>query len=204
MSLPNKIVEFFSEIDRGIFIEVGAADGVQQSNTKLLEQRGWRGLLVEPNKQLYDVCVQRRPNSYVINKALVGKDFKNEKIEFFRHNLPLCSFTTEQHKGPDSTSDSEERKKRDVLNSDFVSVITLDDAIAEADLSDREITFLSIDVESYEFNVLGGLDLTKNRPNYILVETAFPDKILEILDGYVLLWKHGDHDYMFEDERGDK
>ena len=41
----------------GYFIELGAADGLTQSNTAFLEKsREWTGLLIEPCFEAYTMC----------------------------------------------------------------------------------------------------------------------------------------------------
>ena len=60
---------------RGLFIEFGAADGVSNSNTFLLEKKfNWKGILVEPAKCFYKELKKRR-NCYIENK-IVHKDSK--------------------------------------------------------------------------------------------------------------------------------
>ncbi|MBT2449724.1 FkbM family methyltransferase [Streptomyces sp. ISL-43] len=45
----------------GFFLDSGASDGVQASNTRLLETSfGWSGICVEPNAELYDRLVRNR------------------------------------------------------------------------------------------------------------------------------------------------
>lgn len=48
--------------DRGIFVEVGACDGRHLSNTYWLEKdRGWTGLLIEPDPRWLDDIERNRP-----------------------------------------------------------------------------------------------------------------------------------------------
>ena len=49
------LVQIFGAKKRdGFFIEAGAHDGVEASNTLYLEKKmGWRGLLVEPNPDTF-------------------------------------------------------------------------------------------------------------------------------------------------------
>lgn len=41
-------------------IDVGAADGIEFSNTKYFENKGWRGLLIEPNIKMKHLLRQNR------------------------------------------------------------------------------------------------------------------------------------------------
>lgn len=38
----------------GVFVDVGAGNGVYISNTKMLEDRGWRGILIEPDARHWE------------------------------------------------------------------------------------------------------------------------------------------------------
>ncbi|MCR9057134.1 MAG: FkbM family methyltransferase [Rhodobacteraceae bacterium] len=54
--LDRKVLKYISH-DGGYFIELGANDGVSQSNTMLLEEKyGWRGLLIEAIPHKYFEC----------------------------------------------------------------------------------------------------------------------------------------------------
>ena len=47
-SLDKKLEEYL-DLDAGYFVELGANDGVNQSNTLYFEKfRGWHGVLIEP------------------------------------------------------------------------------------------------------------------------------------------------------------
>ena len=74
----------------GFFIEVGAYDGVKQSNTKIFEDCfGWTGLMVEPSRDIYQRCVKNRPNAIVERYALVSSfyPFKYIKGDFQKGSL---------------------------------------------------------------------------------------------------------------------
>lgn len=46
---------YFHNLHNGTFLELGALDGTQFSNTRYYEeQRGWRGVLIEPNRQEFE------------------------------------------------------------------------------------------------------------------------------------------------------
>jgi hypothetical protein len=69
--LDRKIIKYLP-IGKGIFIEAGANDGINQSNTYFLERKhGWTGILVEPIPRLYERCQRARPQSKVVNAVEV-------------------------------------------------------------------------------------------------------------------------------------
>ena len=61
--------KFFGRKPDGVFVEVGANDPVAGSQTWLLEQNGWRGVLVEPQASLCEKLRPARPRSQVFQVA---------------------------------------------------------------------------------------------------------------------------------------
>jgi len=59
----DKKLEKYLNYNNGFFIEVGANDGINQSNTYYLEkERNWRGILIEPAPNNYISCKKNRSN----------------------------------------------------------------------------------------------------------------------------------------------
>lgn len=55
------VVEVLGGMRGGFFLDSGASDGVQASNTHLLEQSfGWSGICVEPNAEFFSRLVENR------------------------------------------------------------------------------------------------------------------------------------------------
>src|SRR5664279_6615129 len=61
--------EFFHRAADGFFIEVGANEPTKISQTFLLEQKGWKGILVEPQPACCERLRQMRPKSTVVQAA---------------------------------------------------------------------------------------------------------------------------------------
>ena len=141
----------------GFFIELGANDGHFQSNTAFFEKEmGWRGILIEPSVEGYEMCKQNRPNSICLNYACVSCDYREDYVKGdFKYNDPMASVN-----GVRCNYDPTE----------FVSVkaITMEKILDEH--CDTNIDFLSLDTEGYELNILKGMNLKKYRPNSMLIE----------------------------------
>lgn len=151
--LDNKLDKIFNKTN-GFFIELGAHNGLIQSNTAYLEfNRNWKGILIEPSYNMFTLCKQNRPNSLCFNYACVSNDYKNDTI--------FGSFTG----GMMASVNGERTQTNDIVE---VPAITLEKILDN--YPQNIIDFLSIDTEGYELNVLKGLNLNKYRPNYILIE----------------------------------
>ena len=168
--LDLKLDKLFNYKTNGFFIELGANDGLFQSNTAFFEKnRNWKGILIEPSKKAFELCKKNRTNSLCLNFACVSKDYKKEYI--------LGDFK-DMH--PMSSINGSRLKRNNIVN---VPAITLD-KILDKHLKNNQIDFLSLDVEGYELNVLKGLDFDKYRPKYLLIEiyNYDYDKIFNFLE----------------------
>jgi ribosomal protein L21E len=60
------------EYKNGYFVELGANDGISQSNTLYLEKYlGWRGVLVEPDVNNYIKCLKNKGLPVFSSKMLL-------------------------------------------------------------------------------------------------------------------------------------
>ena len=167
-----KMWKYLSDIPNGIFLEAGASNGIYQSNTKMYEELGWHGLLVEPNKKRCEKAKKYRPNSIVENYALVSSDHaKDTLLGYFEEDIhTLEAYAIEGNTLYDDTSGVGWKK----LTTSPVEVpaTTLKKLLEKHSLTGSSIHFFSLDVEGYELQVLDGLDLTANRPLYIHIEVT--------------------------------
>ena len=139
----------------GVFIELGAFDGLTQSNTAFFErERGWTGLLIEPSPIAFPFCVRNRPGSRCINAACVADTKVTPYVysDFSQHLISRVQVTNEF--------------------STLTQVPTCTLASLCATYSLDRIDFLSLDTEGYELEVLRGLELTTYRPRVMLIEMS--------------------------------
>ncbi|WP_249933174.1 FkbM family methyltransferase [Blastococcus sp. CCUG 61487] len=175
----------------GVFLEVGANDGYNQSNTWYLERHlGWTGVLVEPLPRLAAACRRTRSRSIVFNRALVGPGGP-PTIKIIDSNL------TSVAEGLQGAAQERRRlqgvKRREVV----VPTATMSELIDESGLGRPNL--ISVDVEGAELAVLSGLDLSRHCPELLLVETDTPDAVLELLTPRMRLRRQmTHHDYLFE------
>lgn len=54
----------------GFFVDLGAYDGVEHSNSLALEQFNWSGICVEANYGYFSYLIKNRPNSLNVNVAV--------------------------------------------------------------------------------------------------------------------------------------
>ena len=72
----------------GFFVELGANDGIRQSNTLFLEKKKhWKGLLIEPFPERAKECEKNRPNSFVFCAACVPFSYNKKTVELLYADL---------------------------------------------------------------------------------------------------------------------
>jgi len=148
--------KFFGNKPAGFFVEVGANDPVQDSQTWHLEQAGWGGLLVEPQPDLAERLRQTR-KAKVFAVACSSPQHAGG-------TLPL------HVAGPFSSFDPALMVAGVKPSAPIqVPVRTLDSLLSEAG-APAPIDFLSVDVEGHEIDVLSGFDFTRWQPRLILLE----------------------------------
>lgn len=193
--LDIKMEKYLNNINNGFFIEVGAYDGITQSNTYLYEKKGWKGLLIEPIQKRYNQCLQNRKNSIIENCCLVSDDFKKDEIEIFEKGPMSIVNDSKTHNG------SAKQHVKNIIRPTKCKTTTLTKLLEKHNIN--KIDFFSLDVEGYELEVLKGLDFTKYKPKYILFECNLKDQIEKITkllidNGYEFLEKLSHHDHLFK------
>jgi FkbM family methyltransferase len=161
----------------GTFIELGGNDGLQASNSFLLERElGWRGILIEAIPELASEAQRNRPDAVVICAAASSST--------------RCAIIGMEYE--DLTS-----KVRAGANDVMVATTTIStviDHVTQGNAPD----LLSVDVEGHELEVMAGLDLDRHRPNWILVETDRPEMVDGVLACYKRVAQLSYHDYLYE------
>lgn len=193
----------YLDFDSGFFIEAGANNGYIQSNTFYLEKsRRWRGVLVEGIPELYQECLRNRPDSLVVNYALVSDEYEGDSV--LMHFADLMSMVDGAMNDVDAQakhlSEGVSVQKLDGSYEISVPAKTLTSVLDEAGVS-GPIDFFSLDVEGYEVSVLRGLDTSKYRPKYILVEVRDLEGVNNwmITNSYKFVEKITGHDYLYYD-----
>jgi FkbM family methyltransferase len=179
----DRKLERHLDFDAGVFVEAGANDGIEQSNTYYFEKfRGWTGLLVEPVPALAAACRAHR-RAVVKEAALVATDSPGATVEL--HCAGLMSTVTGALGDEHATAAHVQRgleAQRHLRGTDrlIVPARTLSSLLDETGIT--RVDLLSMDVEGSEAIALRGLDYERHAPRYICVEVRDVTAITAVLE----------------------
>lgn len=162
----------------GFFVEFGATNGINLSNTYLLEKKfNWDGILAEPAKVYHEELTKNR-NCY-IEKNLVWKNSGSTLI-FIEASIKELSTIKQYFKFDTHVRENDKQYP--------VDTISLNNLLKKYNAPDV-IDYLSIDTEGSEFDILNNFNFNSYQFRVITCEhnhTSNRDKIYSLLssNGY--------------------
>ena len=159
------IINYVAKVLLGIkevsYIDVGAMHPCAYSNTYHFYEKNETGICIEANPNLIPDFHKYRPNDNIINAGVVGAKSKEEKLKFYIFNDHSLS-----------TFDENEAVKNSKINGNkiidkiYVKTITLNSL-----LETKTPTFISIDIEGLDFELIKSIDFEKYKIPIICIET---------------------------------
>lgn len=199
----DKQLERYVDYDSGFYVELGANDGVTQSNSHYFEKhRNWKGVLVEPAPHNFLKCIEQRSSTnHIFCAACVSFDYPHEFVRISYANLMSTPQGLESDiADPRSHALSGSRfLARNEPVFDFGAIARpLNELLVESK-APALIDFLSLDVEGAELEVLKGIDHQAFRFKYILLECRkLPDMQAYLASRqYRYVESFTEHDYLF-------
>ncbi len=145
----------------GFFVEFGATNGIDRSNSWMMEKRlGWRGILAEPARCWHADLAKNR--GCLIEKRCVWKA-TGEKLTFSEVTDPELSTLSSFSNG-----DFHGEARRSHRNYE-VETISLNELLRAHD-APAVVDFFSIDTEGSELDILQAFDFTQRRFRVIVCE----------------------------------
>ncbi len=136
------------------FVEAGGSDPIDQNNTYLLEQNGWKGLIIEPKTDFNESYKIIRPNTILENYALVSNEYDSDVIEadfdMYMMGSVYDIFSMARNIKP-------------------YPAIQLHKLLSKHNI--KKIDYLSLDAEGYELEILKGINFDDCYIEYILIES---------------------------------
>lgn len=162
------------------FLEFGATDGIEFSNSYMLEKRlGWKGVLSEPSPQWHESLRRNRKNTKIITQCIWSKS--KETLDFFMSDAGVYSTLNDfvdidKNSMPENTA---LRKRNGKVIP--VKTITLNDVIDEH-FNNITPSYISIDTEGSEYEILKSFNFVNYRPKLFTIEHNYTDLEIKIDD----------------------
>lgn len=138
---------------KGFYVDVGCHHPTRINNCHLLYKKGWRGINIDINHISIRLFNLIRREDININSAV---SLKEKTVRFFYDKLlsPYNSLV----------------KQKDLKNSNYIKSEKLSNIIDKTKYKNKQIDFLSVDVEGKDLEVLQSLDFKRYKPKFVCIE----------------------------------
>ena len=142
----------FPKVGDGFFVDVGSADGVKESNTKTLEDRGWRGVCVDP----FPTNMETRTCTVFTDvvSSEPGRTVRFQKAGFLSGMVDHLGSTKNWVRDPEIVE---------------LTTTTLAEILRRAN-APRLIHYMSLDIEGAELEALRGFPFAEHDLGSLTVE----------------------------------
>lgn len=158
----------FADVQKGVYIDVGANDPDKNSVTKYFYLKGWRGLNIDPIEKHYLNLLAKRPEDINLN---IGIANLKGSVEFY-HIFPQDDPSADGLSTFDKASLQAALKDGYIYVSKKIQLMPLNEVLENYSIKD--INFISIDTEGTEKEVLQSINLSKYRPQIFIIEAVKP------------------------------
>jgi FkbM family methyltransferase len=171
--LDKIYMDYFGYKENGFFVDIGAYDGMNFSNTYCLAEAGWEGICYEPVPESYKACINNHKNHKVKSIQTCIGDRKGT-VQFTIPRALTISTYSDYYK-------NSQYWKNDYYYSYAIEspIITLDESLRENNVKPN-FDVLSLDVEGSETDVLKFFDVEYWKPKMAIVEAQELHPALEL------------------------
>ena len=156
----DSIIQYiFKNKQNGFYVDVGCGHPIKNNNTFLLNKKGWSGInidLDEANIELFNIL---RPNDENYCSAISDK-IKEVDLFFYHKRSSLNTIDKK----------TAEYQKAKISSIKKIMTKSLNEIMDNSKYNNREIDFLTVDVEGSELSVLKNFNFKKYKPKIIVVE----------------------------------
>jgi len=168
------VVSYFGNKRNGVFVDIGANDGITNSNTYYLEKElGWRGICIEPLPLTFEKLNKNR-NCIKIMAAISDKQGVEKFTVVESLMYQLCGITKEyDERHIKSIKDLAEKSNHKISEIEVPSLL-LSDILEKYNIFN--IDYLNIDTEGNEFKILQTINFNKFHIRLITIENNYNDE----------------------------
>ena len=177
--VDEKMLKYIN-YNNGYYIEIGAHDGVHNSNTFYFEKyKDWNGILIEPSSYYNFLIKNRSKKNNFYNNGCSEFNSEVESILLGSGDYSVFKDLVDKEFFDWYFKKQVQAKKK--LSKTKIKIRTLNSILIESK-APRLIDFFSLDVEGMEMKVLGGIDFDNFNFKYLLVECTDKNKFNKVSD----------------------
>jgi FkbM family methyltransferase len=192
---------FFSNKNKGYFIDIGAHNGIDINNTYYFENEGWDGICFEPLPEIFIQLKQNR-KCKLINKALSDKSGVASFFNIKGYSNMLSGLV--EHYPQEHIARI--NKEIEEHNQEY-GYIEVECSTFEQEVQEKNIDILSIDTEGSELAILKTIDFSYYNINVMVIEYNYHNpeiitflnknnfEIVDHIGGLDLVVKNKNYDY---------
>jgi FkbM family methyltransferase len=158
----DKVYTHFVDVSKkGFYIDIGANEPINLSNTFFLYNKGWRGITIDADLDLIKQHRKIRIKDRAICAALAAEHGEREFFQFEHSAYNTLNEEVYNHV----------KTGLKVVKSETISTVPLNHILIENnDFIPAEIDLLSIDVEGLDFEIIRSLDFDRFSPKFVIIE----------------------------------
>jgi FkbM family methyltransferase len=171
------IDDFFNQKENGFFIDIGAHDGMDISNTYFLEKiRNWKGICIEPQPDQFEILNKNR-TSINLNCGIYNILGEMEFTHVTGYGSALSGISDDHNNNHKWRIDNGIEKNGGNYNKFLLQVRPLQDVLDEYQIYD--IDFCSIDTEGSELKIVESIDYTKTNIKVFIIENNYGEEYVQ-------------------------
>lgn len=164
----------------GIFVDIGANDGITFSNTYVFEKIGWKGYCIEPLDEMFKLLVKNRPGSKCIQAIISDSTGDAEFLSIEGYSQMLS--------GELRKYDPQHLKRIDEEIMQYggsKKIVKINSYKFEDLIKNEIIDYLSIDVEGGELDIVKSIDFEKYFIKVLSIENNYDDeKMIRLIESF--------------------
>lgn len=180
---------YFKERTDGIFVDIGAYDGIVGSNSLFFEKLGWQGVCIEPNPEMFKKLQELR-KCRCVPYAISDKSETARFFQIKEGGPATLSGLVDEYSQQAIARINKEVNQED-QNFDYIDV---ECKTFKSIVEHKHIDYLSLDTEGNELKILQSIDYNEYFIDVITVENNDYDyKFIDLLTqkGYQFVTRLG-------------
>ena len=152
-------------IDKLEYLDIGVCHPIMRNNTYTFYERGWRGVLVEPNPVFHPLIKKYRENDSLLP---CGAGLSNSELDYYAFADRLGYGTFDKALG--------ESRRESGLNCNIkkISIVEINEIIENN--FEKYPTIIDIDIEGMDYELIMNLDTEKYPVEIIMCETLLDEE----------------------------